>query len=354
MRAMEIQLPSTFPSYHIRRRCFYFLHDINDYFQHHHGSNFAVHQYLATLQAHDAHMQHLSISHQDVVDRPLRQKLVEYAKMIWGGQDPFPDIVKIDPDDQEHSTRPRHHIANDPYRRWRETWAPTEKLSEFLFPKFLLANDPLSVSYDGKTHDKEWLDLPACFHRGSDTGAIQERDLCDAAEHMLRRLILFEDDGHVMLKRGMQVSTWVAAAESYHARRLEKELQSGATVHFDFPVDVAPFRFRVRALRVKLDLQRPGEDEMLLVPGRVTLQEGSRIFPTIEVHIRHDQFAIQARQSYRRKLAEFNKILLGSCFTCPRTGSHFSPFGVDGLIKHIRVHYPMIFWSHEEEFHIVG
>lgn len=188
--------------------------------------------------------------------RVARCKIVSYARIIWEGVDPMPISVRRYCEIQKAWYLDIRNRPNMPdpgtFRDYRERFAPTHKIHEFLFPDYKLSEMPTSLPYDPASG---WLKDPTM----SLTKAQQFSDNEDSfVFEALKMLLALADWSHPCyyskniwgVALGGLVTTWVNAATEHHVNRLERLLIEGVTVSIsDIP---AVFHHLARFTHVRL------------------------------------------------------------------------------------------------------
>ncbi|MCJ1389018.1 hypothetical protein MMC18_001871 [Xylographa bjoerkii] len=283
--------------------------------------------------------------------RVIRLKIIAFAKLMWDGIDPDPDLVNkngvLTLQDRPHLTSPAM------YRSFRERFAPTSDLGKFLFPEYLIADQPRDVPYNELSG---WMaDPTTTLSRNTTVKDVNDRWVSNAAESMLSHLTVWFDPRYTHKGFGGYVVTWVKAAKEFQTRRLEAELESGLTVGIGWAPSLSRglHEFaRIRKLRAKCGLQEEGDIEMASVPKRLDVHDFSVPY-TLEQYVRLDNRAAVVARKRQRKINDFNKIIKHTCVSCPATGGLFFPMGIQGMLDHMIIFHPMKFW-YSDDFHIMG
>lgn len=283
--------------------------------------------------------------------RNVRLKIIDFAKMIWDGVDPDPDSITTN---GVLSLRDRPHLSSpSTYLLYRRRFAPTAELGKFLFPDYLLSEEPRDLPYDPSTG---WLSDPTvALPRKTAIEHLNRRWFSDAAESMLSYLTCWMDPRYDTKGFGGSVSAWVEAAVKYHTCRLEAEVDSGRTVSIGWASTSShgdrEFR-RIRKLRAKCGLQAEGQVLMPTLPPLIEVDDFSNPL-TSEQYIAWNHYAMTFATDRMKQMEDFNKIIKRTCVGCPATGMTFHPMGVDGLLKHMLYYHPNYFWI-TDDFHIIG
>ncbi|MCJ1479203.1 hypothetical protein MMC13_007887 [Lambiella insularis] len=328
----------------------YFLPEIDDIVRQVTGIDLKTHALImkkcrSFLEANRVHKSAIEARRRDI-----RLAIIEFAKMIWDGEDPAPDLI---PENGGVSFRGRPHLSSpDTYRLFRERFAPTAELGKFLFAHYLVAAEPRESPYDLFTG---WLTDPTkSLPRTTTVGDLTHRWISGAAESMLSHLTCFRDSRYITKGFGGSVGIWVKAALDWHTRRLETEIDSGYIVSIGWAqasTHGTPQFRRIRRLRFKCGLQGAG-GLLRPIPNRVEVDDFSTPL-TLEQYIALDRYAVTAAEDQMQQVKDFNKIIKRTCVACPQTSLLLYPMGIEGLLQHMMHSHLRRFWT-TDDFHIVG
>ena len=314
---------------------------------------------LKTILQVDAHCkqvmakQRLQRSKLELDRRIIRRKLVYIAKMIWEGLDPNPNILMSEDGVVSYHASSKL-VSPETYRTFRERFAPTAELEKFLFPDYLVVDNPYyQTTYNG---DSGWLyDPSTIIDKNKSLGDIPHGWYCEQAARMLHQLTNSRQRNYYLKGYGGYVDAWVKAGTKYHLNRLKAEIDSGVTVSLAH----TPVQFhnsdefdRIRKLRAKCGLQTEGYGMMSPLPQRVDVNDFSSEC-SFEEYLELNRVAAVAEDDRRTKIKYFNKIIRHTCVGCPITGGLFYPMGLEGLLEHMRTAHPREFWE-TDDFHVIG
>ncbi|KAI9778693.1 MAG: hypothetical protein M1839_007924 [Geoglossum umbratile] len=281
--------------------------------------------------------------------RAVRLKVVAAAEELWEGRDPFPAEL-VDPD--TGSIQLITHLGtpdSTKYAAFRNRFAPTKKLRDFLFSPAALSDKPALLAYYS---EGTWLADPTKqLHSVQQFSNVNTAWLSCNASLMLEKLTnwrhsKYSDDG-----MGGSVDSWREAVMSWHLTRLEWELESGAIYDALFITSVmAHARMDRHIIRLKTLLGYSGDSaqELPSLPER-----GTKMTPEqYEQYLRDEQSVRRAEYTERERQKVFNKLMRETCCCCPANGMVFYPMGLKGLCKHCLDCHPQLFW--EEDFHCYG
>ncbi|MCJ1313693.1 hypothetical protein MMC25_007372 [Agyrium rufum] len=305
--------------------------------------------------------------------RELRQKIVVFAELLWEGRDPAPDFTISEETGQLLPIERSGITSPAKYEAFRTRFAPTNKLKDFLFPRYLLEDQPINLAYDGS---KGWLSDPTkeCItcHNLRPIRSFSDRIICEMAQAMLTKLVNFQVPSYESKDAGGHVDTWIRAADQYHVARLDEEIISGSVLSMtsvSADQHSNPMYARIRRLRQGVQLQGSHKEH-------AHLHMGLPITPlkvTYHAHVRPDQTNpiyhndeeewnatfLDARHTSRaasvieKRVADFNSVICATCRSCPMSGSLFYPVGMRGLIKHMRTCHRGVFWL-RDDWHVIG
>ena len=217
--------------------------------------------------------------------REARGLIVQEAKKLWDAPNGFARAVTDDID------------------RLRRSFAPTSKLSKFLFPDQLLHVEAIALPHDTEA---TWIqDQTEDLHTVYEVQTLMQSptQIMVVARRMVTDLIQAKD----------QVTTLVEAAHEWHVGRLSASLS--------FEQLLSPGGAGNRATRFKVILEK-----LHLVPAEVTW--GLLLTPA---------GSDKAKKTLPR-------LIESSCIACPKT-QMLAPRGIDGIVGHVRQNHPNMFWS---------
>ena len=217
--------------------------------------------------------------------REARGLIVQEAKKLWDAPKGFEKATTDDID------------------RLRSSFAPTSKLTKFLFPDHLLHVEAIPLPHDTEalwladhTEGLQTVNEIRTFMRSPDR-------LVAAARTMLLDLI----------RTKARVTTLVQAAHEWHVNRLS------ASLAFEQLVSRRR-RPRNRATRFNVVLEK-----LHLMPA---VTQGIRLTP--------------AGSEKAKKV--LTRLIESSCIECPRTRM-LAPRGIDGIVGHTKKYHNDVFWS---------
>ena len=280
----------------------------------------------------------------------IRLKLVKYAEMIWEGRNPCLETVT---ENNATTLEPRMNwpVTPNTFRTYRERFAPTSKIAQFLFPAHLITDDPTNTPC---TESGGWLKDPVrALKRGFTVDKVQDIWFVDAALAMIELLVNWNVAKYNMKGKGGYVDEWVKAAKSYHIHRLEDEVKKGVVVgitHAPKHEHGEEYFSRIRKLRAKCGLQLEGEIFMSKLPARIPVWNFN--YSDVE-YARQDSAAAKAIAKHHEKIKNFNKIIRDICILCPETGLKLNQIGLEELVNHMHLCHPERFWE-KDDWHIIG
>lgn len=319
-------------------------------------ADFAANVGILKERRHLKNMQRLEDSLLERYRREVRQAIVAAAQKIWEGVDPDPQLLPREGVlTTEWSFAPQD-LTPDSFRYYRDRWAPTSKLPEFLFAPYDLAEFPTKVplALSGTGY---MIDPTMCIRSVSKFVKTfpSVRWISDRAMDMIHRLVIWSDPRYCHKGYGGYVSKWVDAAKKYHLDRFEQDLLNQTTVRMArIPVGEHDniFYRHLRHAREKAGLQLNGSSSILPIPQRPA--RGSYLDQySFEEFVRLDRWAASEEQKRAGQLQTFNKLMRNTCQCCPMSGWRYFPQGYKGLIDHMRHHHPMQFWA-LDDWHSIG
>lgn len=323
----------------------YFLPEIDVVLRFLTGLNFRANIVKIQEHRHMTQMGRLEISRLEYFRRSARLAIVHSAQKIWEGIDPA-----AGEEQRCLMNRSRRHdcmpTANT-FRFYRERWAPTSKLAEFLFPPYSLSESPTQVPLNS---DKGYMNDPTMVLRKvKDISSYGFPWVVDKALQMLEDLVVWDHPRYRSKGYGGYVSTWVEAATKYHMDRMERNLVSGATANMEY---VHLENQGARQLRCLRNMREKSGLEFTPIPVRP--ERGSYLNQhTFEEYVRLDREAVEMEHKRACQLATFNKLIRHTSHCCPISSWQCYPIGFEGLVDHMRLHHPTEFWS-KDDWNTIG
>lgn len=332
----------------------YFLPEIDEVLRIWTGVDFATNVVILKKRRHANHVQSLEVSRLERYRREVRHAIVAAAQKIWEGVDPNPELLPRDGLLAKEWSLTMQDLTPDTFRYYRERWAPTSKLPEFLFAPYDLAEFPTKVplALSGTGY---MTDPTTCIRSVSKFVRTfpSARWVSNRAMEMVHRLVIWSDPRYCLKGYGGHVSKWVDAATKYHMRRFEQDLLNQTTVNM---ARIPPeehdsiFYRHLRHAREKAGLQLKGSS-ILQIPQRPA--PGSYLDQySFEEFVRLDRRAAFEEQKRAGQLETFNKLMRHTCQCCPMSGWRYFPQGYEGLIEHMRYHHSMQFWARDDWYSI--
>lgn len=217
----------------------------------------------------------------------------------------------------------------------KSTFVTPTDLPKYLFPAHKLSEEKMFEPYDP---DEQWIFDPTMALK-----SVRDvrRKLGDAmwkseqARAMLDRLFNPRDFGG-------RVTTFLQAADSWHVRRISKNISADATIiafNEKYPSPVSPF---------------------ITTPSSITI-EGDEIDCHLDVLLsklfiyRNHHACLPQLSPHGLKLAKeyFKKLALETCAVCPHTGLLSLPRGVEGVVRHYRECHASRYW-YGHKWSIIG
>jgi hypothetical protein len=290
--------------------------------------------------------------------RLVRLRIIRYAQILWEGDDPNPEIHhSCGPDGVLHEKKiPNPRLQNRRlYQPYREAWAPTAKLGQFLFPEYLISHKPTQTA---PSDDGGWLKDPTkYFRRCTAPESIPNAWVSEKAQAMIDQLVpRLNDPTYYRVGSGGAVDAWINAARHWHIKRLEKEIQSRNTVNMAYIREKDRSNvmyFRLLNLRFQLGLQEKATDTRMSKPPRRYGLLDAQYFESFEDYRSFELHAARVQASQEVRIKHFNKIIRECCATCPNSGGLFFPMGLEGLVRHMEFSHPAEFWI-IKKFHVIG
>lgn len=295
-------------------------------------------------------VRHLRLQHSTAEGRRrrVRWQLIFAAQQLWEGEDPYP-IVHLEPITNIITTERHPGLPDaDTYRVYRETFAPTNELVQFLFAPAAMSEQPSEVPYHPASG---WLADPTKALKTQvqiDTTVTSDW-LRVAALAMLDKLTDWDPDPEKYDKyfakgRGGYVDMWREMAIDWHLQRLEKEVSSGECVRM---VHVEPaWQYKIQFYRNALDIRPDHMMPVRPVHGLNMTDEEWHQF------MQRDQAVTQAEREREDRIKTFNRLIRHCSFRCPVDLARTQPRGLVGFVKHMFHFHPELFWS--GQFHCGG
>ena len=331
----------------------FYLPEIDDLLRSQEGTDVGTQLRARKQNSQKQEMQRLEKSAIEANRRTVRGLLVLAAKQLWEGHDPAPYEDRRPGTGELIGWIGRPHMSSSrTFEVFRERFAPTSKLQEFLFPAFALADKPTEVPYCTASG---WMEDPTMtLRKRNDFINLTQRWFSDNAFEMLLKLTCWRHEHYDRKGFGGYVSNWTDAVKQYHIARLVGELRTGATVNMEYvPASLQSMgRYhRLRKLRSKCGLHDEN-GKMAPLPKR---PERGGVISKISYneYVSQDRLASAAEKKRAEGIKYFNKIMLRTCNGCPETALLFYPMGVEGLVEHMRVAHARTYWT-DDDFHILG
>lgn len=302
-------------------------------------------------------MVRLEASEEERIRRVARHKLVQYARLIWDGHDPMPNRIYCESSGILLGTESRQGMPDvNTFRAFRERFAPTNKLHEFLYPAYSLSDRPTQLPYQ----PGYWLKDPALVLTQDNPTVEDVHWYVEKALEMLEALTNCDKPGYSVRRSGKPVlggwvTTWVNAAKAYHVDRLEKELKSGATVNISHttgaPSSSHLYR-RIRKLRYRSGLQEQGETRMRPLSPHLDIAE-CMARSSIDMWLAREHIISRLEREQAQCIKWFNKVVRRTSFRCPVCGDNHVYIGVEDPVDHVRIHHRARFWK-SDDWHTAG
>lgn len=317
--------------------------------------DFAANVGILKERRHMKNMQRLEDSVLERYRREVRHAIVAAAQKIWEGVDPDPQLLPREGVLATEWSFAPQDLTPDSFRYYRDRWAPTSKLPEFLFAPYDLADFPTKVPL-ALVGAGYMIDPTMCIRSVSKFVRTfpSIRWISNRAMDMIHRLVIWSDPRYCHKGYGGYVSKWVDAVKKYHLDRFEQDLLNQTTVRMArIPVGEHDniFYRHLRHAREKAGLQLNGSSFILPIPQRPA--RGSYLDQySFEEFVRLDRRAASEEQKRAVQLQTFNKLMRNTCQCCPMSGWRYFPQGYEGLIDHMRYHHPMQFWALDDWYSI--
>jgi hypothetical protein len=281
--------------------------------------------------------------------RVVRFKLIAAAEELWEGRDPFP-VELVDPN--TGAIQLITHLGTPDatkYAAFRNRFAPTGKLKDFLFSPAALSDKPSQLAY---SPERTWLEDPTkLLHNNQQFADVGSDWLSCHASLMLESLTNWRHPKYFDDGMGGSVDSWRDGAMSWHRSRLEREVESGAVYNATYvTTDMAQARWDRHINRLKAVLGCYGDS----AKGLPSLPErGNNMTPEqYQKYLQDEQAIRHAEYTEHERQKIFNKLIRETCCCCPANGMLFYPMGLEGLCKHCFDCHPQLFW--EDDFHCFG
>ncbi len=221
--------------------------------------------------------------------RMARGMIVVEAKKLWDAPKGFARAVTDDID------------------RFRRSFAPTSKLSQFLYPDQLLHVEAISLP-----HDTEAMYIRDHTEHLQSIGGV--RAFMQSPDRIVNAARLMVSD---LIQAKNRVTTLVQAAHEWHVNRLSASLTFERLMSSGYVPGGAGHRgTRFQVILEKLHLL-PAEITWGLLLTKDGLENAMKVLP---------------------------RIIESSCIACPRSNLLASR-GIDGIVSHVRECHPDMFWS---------
>ena len=343
---------TTFRSFVLRSTQHLYLPEVNNTLRYHTGLDAKAILLINSKSKQKRERERIQVSILERERRSVREKIVLFAQRIWEGEDPAPDEIFDEQTGKVVAFEPRKRL-NDPrvYKHFRERFAPTARLKEFLFPEYLLNSRPADLPHDSSSR---WLQDPTkALKTIAALNTLSDRDISNHAEEMLYCLTSWRTSSYNQKGMGGKVDSWVNAAKMYHIARFEAELTSELTVcigHAPDTIHDSSQFTKLRRLRAKCGLQNPNSACMHQLPKRPERGPLGANYSLGE-YIKLDKVAARAEAKRAEGIKYFNKIIRKTTTVCPCTGLLFYPMGLEGLVDHMRLGHGQLFWE-SDNFHV--
>lgn len=292
-------------------------------------------------------MHRLGESGLEAFRRSARVAIVKAAQMIWEGVDPAPELSYHEPSKTLSSRRRSHMPTERVFRFWRERFAPTSKLPDFLFPAYKLASVPTSVPFN---QDKEWIEDPTLGLISIRTNSsFEKRWVSRKALKMLQALVGWADPSYNCSGHGGCVTNWVEAAKEYHLGRCESSLMTADTLLISgFAINrwLNPMYFH--ELRIYCGFQalppipsRPARDAYLEPIS-------SADYIPLDEYIRRNADAERVEKQHAYVMETMKRFIRDTYRKRPRNPRHSVLVGLEGFVELFRLEEPAHFWMSDE------
>lgn len=320
------------------------------------GVDFTTNVRILKEDQHMRSMMRLEASPLEAYRRQVRRAIVAAAQKLWEGVDPDPETVPRQGVLAAEWSGSLKNLTADTFKYYRDRWAPTSKLPEFLFAPYNIAEFPttvpLALSGTGYMIDPT-MSIRSISKFTSSFPSI--RWIRNQALEMIHRLVIWSDPHYCQKGYGGYVSKWVDAAKDFHLARFEQDLLSEATVRMArIPVEEHDnvFYRHLRSAREKAGLQTRGGFSLLPIARRPA--RGAYLDQySFEEFVNLDRRAVSEESRRVCQLKTFNKLMRNTCQCCPMSGWRYYPQGYEGLIDHMRDHHATQFWA-LDDWHTIG
>lgn len=314
--------------------------------------NYLVHQLELSQRVHMSQMRRLEASRLETARRAARWNIVAAAEQIWEGIDPAPDLLY----DHAIGTTYKKHRDFMPtaqtFKNFRERFAPTHLLKEFLFPAHSLSEYPTLLPLNSATGFMPDPTMVIVVVNSSDS--FDAKWIAEEALIMLQYLVEFKSPHYHQSGWGGAVSTWVKAATDYHISRFEKDLETGMTVKYNDFVTTLDVEERYRHLfdlKIKSGLKKEGATTMIPMPEHPVRR--SYLENPSEEHHRLERVFWKAERERASAIKTFNKLARHTARACPISAKRFPGQGFEALMMHMIAAHPIKFWT-SDEWHSLG
>ncbi|KAH0535976.1 hypothetical protein FGG08_007133 [Glutinoglossum americanum] len=234
--------------------------------------------------------------------RAVRLRIIAAAEALWDGRDPFPvGAANYDTGAMQLVPHPGTLDARK-YSVFRNRFAPTDKLRDFLFPPSALSVAP--AQYQEGT----FLTDPTKILRSNRQFAdIDDGWVSAQASLMLNNLTNWRHQQYSLQGMGGCVDSWKKAATSWHLARLENEIESGAVYKGTFVTSAMTAANMGRCVHRLRTLLGYSADEVRVLP--LLPDRGTAMAPEeYEKYLRNMEIVRDWEQVERERQRIFNKI----------------------------------------------
>ena len=336
------------------QKLLYYLPEIDNLLRANTGIDLSAHVYCYHQGRQQMDKVRYERSPLEIARRAIRLRIVAAARLLWEGIDPVA-IEIVHPDTGAHIKFVSHRGAPTvkTFKVFRERFAPTAILHEFLFPMWKLVENPTALPFDKANG---WLPDPSILLKKADCYMVDDAWITYQANGMLIALTGWFRDRYNHKGAGGYVDAWVAAAKNYHLARLEYLLEAGVTVAMsDVPANAhRDVKYsRILKWRVKAGLQTDESSiAMTPLPPRPD-RTGCLFEQSVAEFALQQNAAAKAEEERKEGIKVFNKLVRHCCVGCPVSEQLVYPRGFEGLIEHMRSVHPQFFWE-SDDWNTVG
>ena len=325
------------------------------------GMDLSAHKYIYYNSRQQLDKERYERSSLEIKRRTIRRRLVAAARLLWEGIDPV-RTENVHPDTGAHINFISHPNAPNfqTFQVFRDRFAPTAMLHEFMFPPLKLHEHPTTLPFD---RANGWLHDPSMSIKKAECNVVGDSWIGYQACRMLYALTHWNCGGYNRKGAGGYVDSWVVAAKKYHLARLEHLLEAGVTVAVnDVPGNNYGGRTptRISEWRVKAGLQQDTTSTTMVplppYPDRAGFPVGQSF---AEYELLYN-IAAKAELERKKGIEAFNKLIRHCCVACPVSCAECPvsrrlvfPHGFEGLIEHMRAIHPQLFWG-SDDWNTVG